>query len=155
MSGINAKARADIANFVSKSKNRIQEGTREILIEFGSRLVYRSPIGDPMLWHPPHWPKGYYPGHFINNWQVGIDAKPTGIIDAVDPSGFQSLERLRKLGRWPVGHVYHFANNLPYASLLESGMHSSQVGPGGMVKITMMEFQSIARSVAQKIKSGG
>ncbi len=152
MSSINAKAKSDFFKFAEKTKLKIQDFSRQILLEVGYRLVYRSAVGDPTLWHPPYWPKDYIPGHFINNWQIGIDAKPTGIIDGVDASGTGSYERLSHLGRWVVGHTYYFVNNLPYASLLESGMWSDQVPPGGMVKLTTGEFQSIAKEIERRYK---
>lgn len=152
MGSINAKARSTIFNWVDKSKKRIHEMTRWSLILVGQRLVMRSAVGNPSLWNPAYWPKGYNPGHFINNWQVGIDSKPIGTIDEVDASGSGSLARLKKLGRWPAGHDYFFVNNLPYASLLESGLHSSQVPPQGMVGLTKSEFPAIVRMAAEQAK---
>lgn len=149
---INATARATIFKFAEKSKRRIHELTRWTLIEIGRRLVMRSAVGRPWEWHPPYWPKGYKPGHFINNWQVGIGSKPIGIIPTIDASGKGSLVRLAKVGRWPAGKSYYFTNNLPYAALLESGLHSRQVGPNGMVGLTRSEFPAIVKMALQQAK---
>lgn len=154
MGSINAKARATIFKFAEKSKRRIHEMTRWTLIEIGRRLVMRSVVGNPMLWHPPVWPKGYHPGRFINNWQVGIDQMPSGTIPTVDPSGKGSIERMKKVGRWPAGHSFYFANNLPYAYALESGLHSTQQPiPQGIVGLTKSEFPVIVKMAAEWAKA--
>ena len=146
MSSINAKALEDTFRFILKSKGAIQKLTKVVLKEVGFRLVARSAIGDQNLWHPPYWPKGYIPGHFINNWQLGVDQVPRGEIVGEDASGAQSIARMNSaIPRWPVGHVYYFTNNVRYAALLESGTHSWQVGPGGMVGLTVAEYPQIVR----------
>jgi hypothetical protein len=143
---INAKANTDIFRFVEKAKGKIQKLSREVLLEVGRRLVERSPVGFPPSWNPPYWPKDYHPGHFINNWQVGRDSRPTGIIEGIDPTGAETLERLSHLGRWQVGHIYYFVNNLPYAYRLETGW-SPQSSPGGMVGLIRREFPQIVKEV--------
>ncbi len=152
---INLAAQQAIFNFISKFKSTIQKVDTEIKLEIGRRLVDYSVVGNPPTWHPPYWPKGYTPGLFINNWQVGIDSMPVGVIDEEDASGEGSLLRLKKMGRWTAGHTHYFVNNLPYAALLESGMHSPQVGPQGMVGRVRLEFQDIVKQAANKIAREG
>lgn len=151
MSSINAKAVSDMFKFTEKAKSKIQEATKEIMLEIGRRLVYRSPIGNPAIWKDVRWPKGYEPGHFVNNWQVGRDFVPIGVIVGSDPTGLKSLERISHLGRWQYGHVYYFVNNVPYAFVLENG-HSSQA-PFGIVRITVKEYQQIALQAAVKVRN--
>src|SRR3989304_3533920 len=117
---INASFHSSIADFIFKAKSTIGKIEVEALKEVGRRIVARSVVGNPALWHPPRWPKGYHPGHFINNWQLGIDSIPSSEISGSDPTGLLSLERLSHFGRWPVGHTYYFVNNVPYAQLLEN-----------------------------------
>jgi hypothetical protein len=146
MASLNQVARDDMFRFVLKSKNAVHKVTRAVLEEISWRLIYRSVVGNPELWHPPYWPKGYVPGHFKANWQLGKDVAPTGTIDGQDKMGAATLDRMRKsIGRWPAGHVYYFVNNVPYASLLETGLHSTQVPPQGIVGLTRMEFPQICR----------
>lgn len=149
---INLKARTDILRWNERSKAKIQLFTREVLLEVGRRLVDYSPVGDPTTWHPPRWPKGYIPGHFINNWQIGKDSRPVGIIPSVDASGRGSLARLQKLGRWAAGHTFYFTNNLPYAYRLEMGW-SPQAAPHGIVARVRREYHSIAQEVAAKLRN--
>jgi len=143
---LNAIAVNDVFKFILKAKGAMQDVTKMVLIRIGERLHYYSVIGDPKRWHPPYWPKGYIPGQFINNWQLGCDVVPGGWIAVSDPSGAASKMRMRKsIPRWPMGHTYYFVNNVPYARLLETGLHSAMVPPGGMVQRTRMEFNQIVR----------
>lgn len=150
---IQARVKGQVAGIMTRQKAKIQAVSREVLLEFGRRLVMRSPVGDPSTWHPPRWPKGYVPGHFINNWQVGIGVVPRGVIPGSDPSGSRSLSRLAKLGRWTVGHTYHFTNNVPYARILETGLHSPQA-PFGIIALARLEFPQIVRDAEAKVLSG-
>lgn len=144
MNSINAKAQADMFRFILKGKGAIQKITKQVLLEVGYRLVARSPVGDPSLWTPPYWPKGYIPGDFINNWQLGVDVIPNATyVSGPNELGSDSYTRFAKLPRWAVGHVYYFVNNLPYAMMLERG-HSSQA-PIGIVGLTVLEYPEIVR----------
>lgn len=152
---INHKALTDVRNFVEGSKSFIQAVHKEALREVAWRLIKYSPVGDPTLWHPPYWPKGYNPGHFKANWQVGRDSKPIGIIPGEDARGDKTLMKMYSMGRWTVGHVYYFTNNVPYAYVLEMGLHSSQVGPQGMVGRVRREWRQIVMQAAQDVKHTG
>lgn len=142
---INAKAQDGVFRFILKGKGAIQTVTKMALIKIGERLIYYSAVGDPSYWkHKPH--PGYIPGHFINNWQLGVDSLPVGVIAGSDASGEASLARMKgAIPRWPVGHTYYFVNNVPYARTLEMGRHSPQVPPGGMVGRTVLEYPQIVR----------
>lgn len=151
---INAKFEAGVHRFILKSKGAVQTVTKMALIKIGERLVYYSVVGEPIYWkHKPH--KGYVPGHFINNWQLGVDTMPQGVISGVDVSGTLSLDRMTKaIPRWPIGHTYYFVNNVIYARALESGHHSLQTPPGGMVGRTVLEFPQLVREAEIEYSKG-
>jgi hypothetical protein len=153
---INVTAQNGVFRFILKSKNAMQTVTKMALIEIGRRLCQYSPVGNPAFWKNPRRGKyGYKPGLFINNWQLGVDAKPTGIINARDPSGAAAIARMTKaIPRWPMGHTYYFVNNLPYARKLEFGLHSAQVPPGGMVGRVQLEFNQILREAEIEYSKG-
>ncbi len=142
---INLKAKIDVSKSIFKARRTLQKFAKAVYLEIGYRIVQRSPVGDPATWHPAYWPKGYIPGHFINNWQVGIDQIPKGTFSHIDPMGADSYARLQKLGRWQLGHTYYFVNNLPYAKALEEG-HSGQA-PMGIIGLTRKEFKQIVKDV--------
>jgi len=157
--GINAQASSEILNHILKTKSAHQKVTKAVLMEIGRRLVDYSPRGNPDNWSPPYWPKGYVPGLFCNNWQLGIDSVPgDGLsleapIDVPDETGSGSLERLSHLGRWTVGHQYYFTNNLPYAEELELG-YSNQA-PYGMIAKVEMELPQIVRDAVMNYSTLG
>lgn len=156
MSSINAQADMNFARFILKAKSALQDVTKMVLVDFGARLVNRSPVGDPPSWkrQPAYVGKNYVPGRFKNNWQLGVDGVPNEVFYVSDRTGEASKLRIAKaIPRWPVGHVYYFTNNLPYARELELG-HSRQCPPGGMVALTKMEFHQIVRDAEQRYAGG-
>lgn len=66
------------------------------------RIIERTPVGNPALWHPPVYPKGYTPGSLRAAWK---------------------LEKL--------GDTYYITNDLPYAYRVETG-YSTQAPAGMM-----------------------
>jgi hypothetical protein len=149
----NAEARLKLANWMKGTPETIEKIGKETLLEIGKRLINRSAVGNPATWHPPRWPKGYIPGHFINNWQLGIDSVPTGVIAGSDPTGAASTERLSQFGDKVIGHKFYFVNNVPYARILEDGGHSPQVPPQGMVGLTSIEFPQIVEEAERNVNS--
>ena len=147
---INAKFLTDLERIFDGTRGQLQAIAKEALLEAGKRLVDYSPVGDPSTWQNPKralYPKDhpYQPGTFKNNWQVGIDVKPTEEeISGPDIDGHDSLDRLSHLGRWQLDHKYYFVNNLPYAKLLEFGW-SPQIQPHGMVGRIKMEWKQIVK----------
>lgn len=152
--GINAGAMEGIFAFVSRSKQAIHTCTKLALLDIGERLLMYSAVGDPSYWKkPPH--KGYVPGLFINNWQLGVDQFPSAQLTRTpDSSASTSYRSLTKLPRWPAYHDYYFVNNLPYAHILETGEHSPQVPPGGMVGRVRLEYPQIIQAAIAKYHSG-
>jgi hypothetical protein len=124
-----------------------------------------SPIGNSDLWegwnkggtalNKEHWlvttgfvGEGYVGGHFRANWQLGVDEKPTGIIDGHDYEGKDEQEQA-KIPAKAAGHVYTYQNNLPYAVRLEEG-YSGQA-PEGMVGKTAVMFGGIVERAAAEV----
>ena len=114
---------------------------RKIVIEIGSRLVYRSPVGDASYWQEPP-PPGYVGGRFRANWQYGFGLVPQGSSAAIDASGGATLNAIiRETLTSPATGIHWIANNLPYAESLEMGR--SRQAPQGMVGLTELEFPQI------------
>jgi hypothetical protein len=127
--------------FEDKTKAKADELVGRVTVEIARRLDERSPVGDPTLWKHKA-PPGYVGGRFRGNWQLGVDAVPTGETGRIDPSGSETISAI--VGAVPqqaAGHVFYLTNNSPYAQELEDG-HSTQA-PNGLVALTAMEFQSI------------
>lgn len=143
--------------FMDKAKSKVQAIHREVLLEVGARLVDYSAFGQPQFWNSTkgRWPKGYTPGHFIMNWQLGIDSVPTQEIVGTNISRTAAegiaKERLSHIGRWQVGHVYTFSNTAPYAALLETGLHSWQVMSPGILTRVILEYPQILKDAIAKV----
>lgn len=152
---INAQFEKDMVDWVEESKQAIQDQTKMILVEIATRLVNRSPIGNPALWkkQPPWIPKNYLPGTFKNNWVLGVDVEADDIFVSQDTSGAKSITRIAlAIPRWAAGHYYYFSNNLPYAQRIEDGW--SQQAPAGVVARTEQEYSDIVDEVKLRYEQG-
>lgn len=139
--------------FAKKFGQNADKVVRKVVLDIGTRIVERSPVGDGSLWkHPP--PKGYVGGRFRANWQYGNYSSagiPMQAVDTIDPTGGASIARLMQCPVDGAGGMRHvIINNLPYAIPLEHGW--SKQAPAGMVGITVLEFQQIVAEAASEVK---
>lgn len=143
----------DVRAFAEKTKGRFHVFVGKLVLDIGTSLVERSPVGNPDLWASPA-PKGYVGGRFRANWQystvgAGVPSLP---IDAIDASGAETIARIAEgIGLEPAGQVHVLVNNLPYAQALEEGWSSQ--APGGMVGLTVIEFEQFIRDAQQESES--
>ncbi len=79
------KANIDVSKwekeFKTSAEKTIQKGDRtlqHVAKEVFDRAVRYTPVGNPALWHPPYWPKGYVPGQLRQSW-VSIN-KPFEVV---------------------------------------------------------------------------
>lgn len=143
---------------ITRSMNRV---TYEAVAAIVVRMDEVSPVGNPALWKDQadamrKVAAGYQPGQFRANWQLGINARPTGWLPGVfDPSGSATVAK--NIGMIPAmasrGYTYHLVNNTPYGPALENG-HSTQM-PHNMLYRVKREFNQIVRGVSEQIKAEG
>lgn len=151
-------ANLSISDLAKQMKADIDETVRQFVVNLGNSCINKSPIGMPETWNPPVWPKGYEPGHFINNWQHGLGSAPDSEIAGVDPGITKSTERIRdSVYASPAAGIHYIVNNVPYAALLEYGyedgrQHSKQVPPQGMVGLTVIEADMHLRRAIASVK---
>lgn len=130
-----------LQQIVGQTKQNADTLVRGVITDIATKLDERSPVGDPSLWKNPP-PKGYEPGTFRGNWQLGIGVIPSGETGRIDPSGAETLGTIiASIPEHPAGTVCYLANNVPYARPIEDG-HSTQA-PTGLVALTAIEFQQI------------
>ncbi len=142
-----------LSKFVEKTKGNIDLVVRKVVIDASANIVEMSPVGDAKLWKDPP-PPGYTGGRFRANWQLGIDAKPSGVLESVDPSGGATKSGI--FAALPLnagGKTYFLMNNLPYAQRLEDGW--STQAPYGMVMKTVIRWNNIVEDAANGVKAGG
>ncbi len=151
----------DIAKFAAKCGARADSFVKHIVLDVGSSLIEKSPVGDPARWegwnkggaakNRHHWlvkagfvGEGYVGGHFRANWQLSEGVIPSGEVQGVDPGGEATLAKaLPAVTVKPAGKVFYWGNTLPYAVPLENG-HSKQA-PLGMVGLTRRQFMMHVR----------
>lgn len=139
----------EIQAFTAKAKANANQVVGEIVVGVARELDMRSPVGDASYWVSAP-PKGYVGGRFRANWQLGIGAKKTGIVNAVDTGGSIAFPAIAAgVPEEAAGNVFFLSNNLPYAQRIESGW--SRQAPTGLVALTAMKFQEIVNKAAAKL----
>jgi hypothetical protein len=137
-----------LQQFADKTNRNADALVRGIVTDIATKLDELSPVGDPSLWQHPA-PKGYEPGTFRGNWQLGVNVIPSGETGRIDPSGAETLGTIiASIPEHPAGTTIFLANNVPYARPIEDG-HSTQA-PAGLVGLTAVKFQQVvdARATA-------
>lgn len=128
-----------LREIADRTNQRADDLVRNVITDIATSLDQRSPVGDPTLWVRPA-PKGYEPGTFRGNWQLGVGVIPSGETGRIDPTGEETLSTIiASIPEHPAGTMVYLANNVPYARPIEDG-HSTQA-PSGLVGLTAMEFQ--------------
>lgn len=129
----------DVSKFGALTAEKIDLATRKIALDLFGRVIMRTPVDT---------------GRLRGNWQTGVDALPSGDTDRLDSgpvaqSGQNAAiaskayaEAADTITRARRGAVFYLANNLPYAPVIEYEGHSPQA-PGGMVRISLLEAESI------------
>lgn len=157
----------DMRKYAASKAENLHELTRVVVMGVMSGVTARSPVGNRELWADnidrakrglPPAPKGYIGGRFRANWQLGVGEIPKGVMFDVSPpassypTGEQTVRVNSKgIPRQAGGRMYYIANNLPYAQALEDG-HSTQSPPGGMVKLTVMEFNQYIKAALAMVR---
>lgn len=135
---------------VDLTNKKIEKTIRGTIFEISKRIMFRSPVGDPVYWQSKYKPVGYVGGAFRANWQYGFNQQPSGEVAGTDKSGRATLAKIKAgINSSPVYGIHYLVNNLPYSIRLENGWSKRQA-PGGMVKLTALEFGSIVSQENKK-----
>lgn len=141
----------DIAKFATKAKGNGDLLVRKTVLDIGTRLVNRTPVGDASYWKSKP-PAGYAGGHAKANWSHSEGALKPREFEGVDKTGSVSNNRiLSSVPKKAAGKVHFIQNSVPYIERLEDGW-SRQTPPGGMVALTATEFQGLVNGIARGLK---
>jgi hypothetical protein len=141
----------DLDKFAKKTSAKADLVVRKIVLDVGTALVMKSPVGDASYWTSPP-PPGYVGGRFRANWQYGDNEIPNGQLSAIDVNGGATIGAINNsLKPNATGKLHYLVNNLPYAQRLEDGW-SRQCPPNGMVGLTVKEFRPIVSAAAKALK---
>lgn len=129
----------ELEAFAKKCGDNADLVIKKVIIDLGTSLVEKSPVGDAKYWKKPP-PPGYVGGRFRGNWQYGLNAVNATTTEAIDPSGSATIETIvGKVEDKASGNIHYLTNSLPYAQRLEEGW--SRQAPAGFVILTTIEFQ--------------
>lgn len=137
-----------VAEFARKAKGGMHQIVRDGLVDVGSRLVYRTPVGNPLAWGRPA-PPGYVPGQARGGWAHSTGQPASGVRGALDADGGGTVSAMRaSIGERPGGKIHYFTNNVPYMPELERGY--SKQAPLGIVAVTRIESVGIIYDAAAR-----
>lgn len=140
----------DLRAFANKTNRKANLIVKKIVIDVGTSLVLKTPVGDPTYWKSKP-PPGYVGGRARGNWQYALDAPAIVEFNRIDKDGSATINHLTSnIGDKAAGRVHYITNTLAYIERLEDG-HSRQA-PHGMIKLTMTEFQPIVARVARAMQ---
>lgn len=145
--------KSDLAKFAEKTMRNNNAIVRKVVIDMGTSLVLKTPVGNPKLWkNPDGAPVGYAGGRARANWQYGTGSMPDGVIDSIDMGGNNTVNKIiGGVQASPAASVHWISNSLPYIKRLEDGWSYRQA-PQGMLKLTIEEFEQTVRSAVEVLK---
>lgn len=100
-------------------------------------------------------------GRLRGNWQTTTGSPATGVINRIDKDGRLALaEATQVVSSFVEGEIW-FANNLPYAKVVEFGLYPggstektsngfSRLAPAGMLRVSVGEFNSALRAAIRR-----
>lgn len=133
----------DLSRLTGEYKERIDVVVKKIAFDMFSKVIMRSPVDT---------------GRFRNNWQVGINQIPSGVIGGIDKGVVNKkgvgaskakdsagTEIVRVVG----GDVIYLVNNLPYAERLEDGY--SPQAEAGVMGVVVAEFNDSVDQMSREV----
>lgn len=119
-----------LQKFLEKTKINADTVVRNVVFDLQQDVMKRTPVKT---------------GLARANWQIGIDAEPTGTIPlGGGNSASQAIANIK------AGGIVYITNNLPYILALEEG-HSKQA-PNGMASLAVQKFQGIVDARAKELR---
>lgn len=128
----NDRFRARFAKRIEKAKGKFELFVKKLAVDIDASLVLKSPVDT---------------GRFRANWVVG-----NGSVNSMTKESFQAANNAPVINSLKVnGQTIYITNSLPYANRLEYGY--SKQAPAGMVRITLVEVQSMARRIGAELRT--
>lgn len=122
---------------IKVNKDKVVRGT---LLAVASRIIKRTPVGNPSLWISKP-PAGYVGGSLRGAWNASIGSIDESRSKGPDSNGGSTISDASKaINSYKSGQIFYFANPLPYAMRVEMGWSSQQ--PQGMLRRSLVEAQT-------------
>lgn len=130
----------DLSRFVSRARGNADQVVRKVVLDVGTSIVLKTPVGDPDTWSTPA-PAGYVGGRARGSWQYAKDAALETEPGGVDASGQGSIGRVQTgVTSGDPKTMHYITSTVPYMRRLEYDGWSRQA-PEGMVRKTINEYQ--------------
>lgn len=138
----------DISRFIARAGRNRDLVVRKIVLDVGTAIVMRTPVGDPDTWVSRSAPPGYVGGRARGSWQYGFSAPKAG-EGPIDGSGQGPINRIQAgVSANPAAGVHYLTSTVPYMRRLEYESWSRQA-PEGMVRLTILEYQRFVDEAAR------
>lgn len=140
----------DLSRFVQHARGNARLVVKKVVLDLGSSIVMKTPVGDPDTWLMPA-PPGYVGGRARGSWQYQKGTPAEGEPGGVDAGGGSSIGRIMAgVASGDAAAVHYITSNVPYMRELEYEGHSKQA-PAGMVRVSVVEFQSHVDRAARSL----
>ena len=151
-----------IGEFTKKATEQTRRAAQELVLSLFTRIVYRTPVGNPAIWNSDFvaaakklgWiDDNYVAGTLRANWQASIGSAKKDKLDTQDPNGMATVAKIRAvLALWDGKMPVYFTNNQPYAKAIEYG-HSRLQAPQGMVRISLADVTARIAEIVKRATS--
>lgn len=139
----------DLSRFVAKAKGNSRLVIKKVVLDVGTSVVLKTPVGDPDNWEMPA-PTGYVGGRARGSWQYAQGSPLEVEPGTVDESGSAPLGRITGGLVGDVACEHFITSNVPYMRRLEYDGWSSQA-PEGMVRKTLVEYQDFIDNAVRSL----
>jgi hypothetical protein len=140
----------DLSKAVENIKEDAEKTIRGTLIGISTRIIKRTPVGNPALWKSKP-PEGYVGGSLRGAWQASVgapDLTPTNRKEKSENGGATAVEASAVANNIALGQTFFLTNNLPYATRVEFGWSSQR--PMGMLRVSIAEANRALSEAAKK-----
>lgn len=142
----------NISKFCQKAKANPRTVTRKVVLDVGTGVVNKTPVGDPSTWKNPA-PAGYVGGRARGSWQYAQGGPVTVEPGTVDGSGQASLNRIRAgIAGGDPATTHYITSSVPYIRELEYEPTHSPQAPNGMVRVTIEEWRRYLEKAIKELK---
>lgn len=133
---VNAAFKRRFAALLERAGEKAELVVRKVALEMHTSLVMKSPVDT---------------GRFRGNWVMQYAATPL-VGTKTDKEGGATVAAAEAvLSTFQLGQKIYMTNSLPYAIPLEYG--SSSQAPGGMVRITLAEFNQYLKKAVGEVRA--
>lgn len=140
----------DLSRFVNKAKGNARLVVKKVVLDAGTSIVMKTPVGDPDTWPMPA-PAGYVGGRARGSWQYAKGSPDETEPGTIDESGNTSIGRIAAGAlSGDAADTHYITSTVPYMRPLEYEGHSKQA-PDGMVRKTIAEYQAFVDNAVRSL----